>query len=240
MLIDIHQHLVYGVDDGPADLGASLAMLRQAAAQGVGEIVCTSHDAPGIRPLDRERYLRHLEQLRAAAADEGIPVRLHSGCELLMTPEALGALKDGRVLTLGDSRCVLTEFYPDFPWQLMHRALRECAGAGYRPVLAHAERYACLREMARIGQLRSELGVTIQVNAATVLDSGRLLAGRWTRQLLATGLADIAASDAHGTEHRPCRLGDCYALLEKRYGQQAAARMCGKTPAELLQMTIGE
>lgn len=234
MLTDIHHHLVFDVDDGAPDLTASLAMLRQAAAQGVGDIVCTAHDLPGLRPLDQAKYLANLDALRSAAAAQGLPVTLHAGSELFLSPDALTAIRAGRVLPLADSRVLLVELPPDMPWPLICSGARLVHSAGYHMVLAHAERYEALRDVKRLAELHEAHGVAVQLNAATVLRSAAPLGGRWTRQVLRGGLADAVASDAHDTQTRRCLLGDCYRFLEKHYGPDTARRLCADSPAALI------
>ena len=234
MLADLHQHLVYGVDDGPESPAEALEMLRLADSQGIADIVCTSHDCPGIRPLNMKRYIRHLEELTALAADEGLRVQLHTGSEIMYSPDTLQALQEGKLLTLAGTDRLLVEFYPDIPWLLLKKAAADLREAGGRMVLAHIEHYACLRQTAHLAQLREEYGVTAQMNAAAVLESGRLLQGRWVRSVLEQRLVDVIASDAHNTTDRACRLAQAYELLQNKYGTAYAEELCVRKPLMLI------
>lgn len=234
MLADLHQHLVYGVDDGPEEQMEALEMLRLADGQGIADIVCTSHDCPGVRPLDRERYLRHWETLRALAAGEKLQVRLHTGSEIMYSPDTIQALRQGKLLTLAGSDRLLVEFYPDVPWALMKKAAEDLREAGGKMVLAHIERYACLQQTEHLAQLREEYGVAAQMNAATVLESSRLFRGRWIRRVLDDRLVDVVASDAHHSTGRVCRLAQAHELLQKKYGTEYADQLCVHTPLMLI------
>ena len=94
--VDIHQHVVYGVDDGPRSAEESLEMLRLAQRDGVTHIIATSHAYPAMEPFPAERYLRHLGVLRQACRDEGIAVSISAGCEIFYSDVAIRQLQERR------------------------------------------------------------------------------------------------------------------------------------------------
>ena len=236
MICDIHQHVVYGVDDGAKDSQMSLDMLLAAAGQGVAEICCTSHIIPGYTHPDTERYKRHLSVLDAEASKLGI--RLFSGSEIMYSEATPKLLRDGYVPCLGDSNSVLVEFMPQFPFEMLKRAAADLQNAGYNPVFAHIERYEALQDIKRIRMLRADYGIITQMNARTVLDSRGLFGNRWAKRVLEDGLIDVIASDAHNSTTRVCRIGEAAKYLKKKFGAKAAEKMTYTLPHKLL-MTAG-
>ena len=228
-LIDIHQHLVYGVDDGPKTFEDTIAMLLEAEKQGVERIIATSHAFPGRAHFDYDGYLDKLDEINAYAEQQGWRIRLLPGCEIYYTPKTLKKLDEEGIPTLAESSFVLVEFMPEVKAEELFKGLRDLANGGYDPILAHVERYYCLQEKPEVFQDLRRLGVHIQMNAKTVLQSKGLFGGKsYIRRLLKEGLVDFVATDAHNTSSRPMCLRDAYSFLEKYYGQDMADRLTWK------------
>ena len=225
-LVDLHHHLLPGLDDGAADMEATAAMLQRAAAQGVRYIAATPHMTPGVTAFDPEAY----QQARAAAeayiSRENLPVTLFSGVEVFYTQHTIRYLEQGRIPTLGDSWHVLVEFHPHDRYEVIWHAVMNVANAGYGVVLAHAERYRALRWGDRLAQLREQCHLKVQMNSSAVLKAHEGWGDRWIKRMIREGNADIIASDAHNTGVRSCTLGRCAALLADTYGQETADRLC--------------
>lgn len=237
-MIDLHMHVIPGVDDGALDLPMSLAMLRLAWAQGVRAVCATPHSgAFQVLPGEvRERFHR----LRQAAAALLPELRLYLGCEVYCEvgrmAEVVDALAAGRFPTMGGTAYVLMELSP---WGRAE-ALLPCAEAlvraGYRPILAHAERYACLQgDLTRIDQFRA-MGGTVQLNAYSLAEEEDSAIRAWAQQLVKTRRADYLGTDAHRTYHRPPRvqagLDWLYAAAERPYADALAWGNAQKTPME--------
>ena len=225
-LFDIHQHVVYGVDDGPRTLKTSLEMLRIAAADGISHIVCTSHASS--RGFDKKRYDRHFKALKAAAKKKGIRVKLYRGNEILYSEDAVDLIESGKIYTLGGSDRVLIEFLPYTPFEMIRQAAMTLYNGGYRPVLAHVERYGALRDLNRLVELRESFGVLTQMNSHTVLSSKGLFGNRWVKKALRYGLIDMIGSDAHNAASRRPEMKAAYELLKSRLGMERARRLCRK------------
>jgi len=206
-VIDLHTHVLPGVDDGPDDLAGSVAVAEVAAHGGIRTLVATPHlraDHPGVRPAELAGRARDLsEHLRA----RGLPVEVLPGAELDL--EAAAGLADEELVlaTLagnGSDLLVETPYGPladDFSERVM-----ELAGRGFRLTLAHPERSVTFQEgPAAVGAL-VERGVLVQLTARSL--SGRRNAGATTaRTLLEHGWAHVLASDAHAIDRRPPDLG---------------------------------
>ena len=224
-IIDIHCHLLPGLDDGARDMEETLWMLRSAQREGVTDIVATPHVNGGGQSAPPERIGRALEEVRAMARENHLTVRLYPGSEIYYFDGVTDYLKDGRICTLNHSRYVLVEFSPYVLFFDMQNAMDALLDAGYLPVLAHAERYICLRGTSEQIRYLKELGAMVQVNAAGVLGKNGRAAREAARQMLKEGLADYVGTDAHDCASRPPEFSKCKKALDKKYGKAYASRL---------------
>ena len=233
-MIDIHTHLVYGVDDGSRSLEMSQEMLRQAAANGVKGICCTTHIRPGHRDFPFQTYMNHLEQLRNFLWQEGLEVQLFTGCEIMYTSRAVEYARKGLLPTLGETDHVLIEFLPETPWGMIQHGVREMGNAGFRIVVAHVERYSCLREEFSWMEELKEMGCLLQMNAETVLRSHGFLGDRWAKKALKTGMIDVVASDMHNITSRKPNMHEAREMLKRDYGNERARELTEEVPERIL------
>ena len=232
---DIHMHVVPGVDDGAGSMEEALRLLELSAAQGVRAVFATPHGSAFRSGPERvrERFLR----LRAAAAARGLPVRLFFGCELRLFPDTAEACTEallaGRYPTMNGTRFVLTEFDPEgFTAEDAAFCVRTLRGAGFLPIVAHAER--CRFTTADSAAALKDLGARIQINAYSVVNESK----GWIREnaaaLLSGGLADFIGTDAHRMDHRPPAAAEGIAALRRLYGEDYARQLCEENPQKLL------
>lgn len=200
-LIDLHCHILPGLDDGPATLDESLAMARMAAADGVRIIVATPHVDRELKAPDPD-LVRHLvTRLNKALQGEGVPLRVLPGGEVPAEPDLVEALQSRRVLTIGDlGHHVLVELPMTAPAMYAPQLLFRMQLAGFTPVIAHVERAAIFRQQpAMLEEFRNRgYGLQLNVDSLTAGWSTR----RYARGLLHRGLVTILASDAHDTQRR--------------------------------------
>lgn len=234
-LIDIHQHLIYGVDDGPKKWEDTIAMLTAANNQGVARIIATSHVFPGRVHFDYDGYLAKIDSVNKFAEEKGWKIRVVPGAEIYYTSKTLDMLVAQSIPTLVNSRYLLVEFQPEVKSADLFRALRELLNGGYKPILAHVERYLCLADEPELLQQLRSWGILIQMNASTVLKSKGWLGGkRFIRKLLKDDIVDFVATDAHNTTTRPVCLKEAYQFLEKHYGKEKADRLTWMNQSMLL------
>lgn len=238
--IDIHQHINFGLDDGAVDLPAAARMAERAYAGGVTAIIATTHALPGRARFDLDKYKENLEALAAYCRAHRLPVALYAGSEVLYADSAVDDLLSGRFPTLAGSRYVLVEFDPDIPYDALARAVRVLGNAGFAPVIAHIERYACLmRSAERVREVRLLYGARTQINAATVVRSRGVFASRTLDRLLNEGSVDYIASDAHNLTARGIHMKEAYDLLKKRYGHERAFEWFGGAQRDILEDQYG-
>lgn len=223
-MIDLHTHLLPGVDDGSQSPEQSAAVLRKFAAQGIEAVACTPHlkasefdDAP-CAELDEM-----LQELHRRVPDGP---RLVRGFEIMLDIPA--PLFGDRCLNLAGTRYVLVEFGRLVPAEASVEALRRIAAQGVVPLLAHPERYAaCSVESARAWR---RAGALLQVDATTItLESRR---AERARALLESGLADILASDNHGDGRTLAAAVD---WLDRHGGESQGQLLCVDNPRAILE-----
>jgi protein-tyrosine phosphatase len=230
-VIDLHSHVLPGLDDGARNPEESLAMLRMAAASGVTDLVATPH-ASDRYPFDPALVEQKLDELTRSAADSP---RLHYGCEMHLTPENIDrAAACPAAYSIGHRGYLLVEL-SDF--QIPRNAadlFGALMNAGLRPIVAHPERNPLLQSDYRRLRAWVEMGCLLQVTAQSFLgrfgDRALVSAG----ELVKRGLAHLAASDAHDTEHRPPLLDQARLRVELQYGADAADRLFSRNPEAVL------
>ena len=236
VMIDIHCHLLPGVDDGAVDLGESLAMCRMAAQDGCTAMVATPHlrHEQWWNP-DRRRLEELWRHLRDAAGDDP---EVFLGGEIAVNSQSLRELEllpEGDLLPLAGSRYLLLEFHPrglgPDPEDLIHELVVE----GWYPIIAHPERIPWLA--SDLGYLAALLGqgAVTQLTAMSVTgDMGRLLHDAATRMLDA-GMVHFIASDAHDARIRHPGLAKAYRLISETRGEAIARQLFVVNPMSVLE-----
>ena len=233
-IIDTHSHILPGLDDGASDMKESICLLRQARRQGIRSVIATPHYSgrfPNICP-DRIRLLCR-EVQEQAQAELQTEIRIWPGQEIMYSEEAVSLLDKGDLLTIADTRYVLIEFLPAAPYSYIFRAVKEIALAGYRPILAHAERYQALREVGRLEELKKQ-GSLIQLNFRPVGGKWYQETPRWCRKVLKDGLADFLGTDMHNTGGRGPETEKAVKWMKKELSSSYTEAVLRKNVQELL------
>ncbi len=221
-MIDLHTHILHGVDDGAKDIEMSLALLRMEKEQGIDTVVLTPHyyrDSEDIESFltRRDAAFEELKSAIAASADSADFPELVLGCEVAWVPN-LGDVDGLSRLAIGNGKYMLLEL-PFYPWsEGLCRQLHNLVGrTGVTPVFAHMERYVRLQRRDLFDEILS-IGLPVQIGADAVC---RLL----TRGGCIKALGDwahVVASDCHNFKSRAPRLGDAMAIIRKKLGDEAA------------------
>lgn len=220
---DLHTHILWGMDDGPARPQDMHAMLDLAVQGGVGLIAATSHANPQKRAFPFERYMQRLDEANTYCRSRGWPLRLIGGCEILWCDRAADLLREGALPMLGDTRHVLIEFYPDVSLYQIARAADSVYKAGCFPIVAHVERYRALRKTLRNPlQFKEEHGLIYQMNCDTLLMPRGIMERLFIRRMMQEQAIDLIASDAHDTVMRPVRMRQAYEKVNEKYGPEYA------------------
>lgn len=221
-MFDIHSHIIYHIDDGSRTLEESLALIRQDVEQGAHAIIATPHYYVQY-PTDPARIrakLAAIEEANASALD----VRLYAGNEVLWFDSMTERLQSGEILTLAGSHYTLIEFYPEESYQTILRAIRNVRNAGYRPIIAHAERFKAMQEHG-LAEVR-DLGAYVQLSTEPLSHKG--LSGLFDRETkfiqkaLRNQEADFLGTDMHRTDRRPPVLRDAIDWIQKNLDADCA------------------
>lgn len=229
-MIDLHSHILPELDDGSGSLRESLAMARMAVGSGVTAMVATPHCAH-----DRTKEVMESWQLLAEALKEAqIPLKLFPGMEILGTWDTARLLEEGKLLTLNGSRYPLVEFDFRSTGEEETQILRAICKAGFRPVVAHPERYAWVQRDPRILNRWHRMGCLAQVNRGSLLGRFGRQAQRTAFELVDRGFAAAVASDAHSPRMRTPWMEDVQALLEREISSVCAKVLLRDNPMKIL------
>lgn len=224
-MIDLHSHLLPGVDDGSRSVDQSVKVLGAMAQLGITDVCLTPHFPAGRAeaglPVAHERAFTALREQAPA-----VP-RLHRGAEVMLDRPINRQAAAIRSFTLGGSRYVLVEFPRLVAFDIVNNALSQVSAMGVIPLLAHPERYSCCSVNA-VRHWKS-IGAKMQVDATTLLSAQAR--GQRARQLVAEGLADILAGDNHGDD-RTVATGAHF--LKAQDGVEQVELLVVRNPAAIL------
>jgi protein-tyrosine phosphatase len=233
-VIDLHSHILSGLDDGARDVATSVEMARMAVADGITHMACTPHVFPGKYPNSAETILPAMHALQAMLDARAIGLQLFCGADVHAAPDLVERLSGGDVPTLNNSRYFLLE--P--PHEILPPKLEDFVGrllrAGFVPVITHPERLLWAGRHFDIVRRLAEIGCPMQLTAGSILGVFGPVANELAHRLLKEGLASFFASDAHGTSWRKPLMSEAYAVVAELFGDEQAGQMFVHRPAAIL------
>jgi protein-tyrosine phosphatase len=226
-MVDLHCHILPGLDDGPEKIDESLAMAESAIADGITHVVATPHSSNEFA-FDYARVRQLRDELQAKVGDR---LTLATGCDFHMSVENLEALrKDSAPFCINQANYLLVEFSEYSIAPSTGRTLHEMQLMDVRPIITHPERNAIvltqpgrLREWIRIGCFGQVTGGSITGDFGTRPQSVAL---RWIEE----GLVHFVASDAHNTRRRPLKLRAAYNIVREQFGEEKARALFVDNP----------
>ncbi len=197
---DIHSHILPGIDDGSPDIETSLQLIRGLQNLGYKKLVATPHIIGDYFKNTPAIINAQLQKVKTACSEAGIDIELSAAAEYMLDDYFMNLVKEGPLLTIHDNM-VLTELPYSVPASNVEEMLFAIITAGYKPVLAHPERYFYYhRDHAEYSRLR-ELGFLLQVNLLSVCGYYGAPVAKSARYIFDNGLADIVGTDMHHTRH---------------------------------------
>jgi protein-tyrosine phosphatase len=215
-MIDIHSHILSGLDDGATHMQESLNMARQAVSQGIHTVIATPHHANGRYSNKSDIIKNSVDQLNARLQEEQIPLQVLAGQEVRVYQELLKHLEDGELLSLDNSRYILLEFPSYGIPSSAQEVLYELQVMGKVPIIAHPERnQEIIKNPVKLLEL-VELGALSQVTAQSVFGGFGKEIQRLSLDLCKKYLTHFIASDAHNVTNRPFLLGQAYEVVNDK------------------------
>lgn len=225
-VVDTHQHVLWGLDDGPESREEMHAMLNAASKNGITRIIATPHVVPGIEFFDEDKYRLSLKEAAEYARGLDKPIDIHGGAEILFTEQTAQFLIDGRVPTLDGTNRVLVEFSPDVEFDYLKYAINQIICVGFLPVLAHVERYRCLMmHPSRAIKLRERNDIFYQINARPAAHPEGFFLKRFLDVMFKSQAVDALGTDAHNCTYRPPEIMHAIRRISDRYGSDYAASL---------------
>jgi protein-tyrosine phosphatase len=221
-MIDLHSHILPGIDDGSKSLEMSLAMARIAVKDGIRVMACTPHIYPGL-------YLNHTAGITAARDalqqsldEQDIPLRLVVGADVHLVPGLLESLRAGNVPSLNKTRYVLLEPSHHVAPPRFAESVFQLVAAGYVPVITHPERLTWIEDNFQVFSDLTRQGAWMQVTAGALTGLFGPRAKYWGERFLGEGLTHILATDAHSAGRRVPVLSEARAIAERMLGREEA------------------
>ena len=233
-MIDLHCHILPGIDDGASDIAVSLEMARAEVAQGVTVVACTPHILPGLYHNAGPAIREATRELQEAFDQNGIPLQLTTGADAHMTPDFVAGLRSGRLLSIADSRYVLVEPPHHTAPPQLEDFFFNLAVAGYVPILTHPERLSWVPSRYETIKKLVRTGVWMQITAGSFTGAFGRNALYWGERMLDDGCVHLIASDAHDVERRPPDLAAGHECVAKRVGAEEAQRVVLTRPMVIL------
>lgn len=237
-MIDLHAHILPGIDDGSQSLEMSLEMARIAAVSGVRHMAATPHCNLPDNPYDNydsPSLRRRLEDLRQALDRENIPLTLYAGGEVFADEELPRLLRNRRLIPLNDGKYLLVEFSfeedIDFVFFILETILEE----GYIPLVAHPERYGYVVRDHNLAYEWVRMGCCLQANRGSVLGRFGSKVQQTVWALLEHQLISCVASDCHRSEFRTPHMADVADALGEEFGRVCPQLLLEDNPRRILE-----
>lgn len=214
-MIDIHSHVLPGLDDGSRDIYETIEMLTMAAEAGVTDMVATPHcNIQGtFENYYSQHYLQTFREVEKAIHKLGLQIRLYPGAEVFVTEDLPDLIAGGKILTLNGGHYMLLEFDFYDSLEFANDMLEKISKMGIRPVIAHPERYFFVQQKPRIAYEWYEKGYVLQCNKGSFTGRFGKHCLKMANELIDRKLVSVIASDAHSSYHRTPVMTDAYEEL---------------------------
>ena len=233
-MIDIHAHILPGIDDGPGSLVDCVAIVRELAEQGVTDIIATPHYvADTIYNSTRFQNSKLLKELQKALNTEGIGVNVYLGNEIYIDKDILEFLKKRKISALNDSKYLLIELPMDGEFPNYEDYFLELLNKGYKVVLAHPERYAIVNEDFDVVRNLYEMGVLLQCNLGSITGKYGRSVKKTIKKIAKEKMIFAFGSDIHHLEG-PDFVRSAQKKLSKIYSEKELKRLLVDNPSKIL------
>lgn len=231
-MVDIHSHILPGLDDGAESLEESLVMARLAVSSGTRHMAATSHG--NYYDYTLEEYRESFERLQRELVKEKIPLKLYPGMEIFLDEDAAFMVQRKELLSLNHTDYLLVEFPFDESEGNVLCRLRQLQKEHWRIVLAHPERYIFVQKDPEFAYYLADQGCVLQINGGSVLGDFGSRCQRMALQLMDDGIAGVIASDAHDTEYRSPDMNRLMEFLDQNFDPAEVKLWISENPSRIL------
>lgn len=225
---DMHSHILPGLDHGASNMEEAIIMIQKEAEEGIRHLVLTPHYFSGKN--QKETIGSQYDKLCEEIKKRNIPITVYTGNEMMAKEQNLEDLEDNLVCTIGDTSYVLTEFRTSDSFQYIHNVLNHVQLSGYRPIVAHIERYEALQNKEAVASL-VQMGALMQVNAGSF---AKKHLQKYLISLAKEGLIHVIGSDSHDLTKRPPGIRRGTEILEKKISREQYEKICFRNPEKIL------
>lgn len=220
-MIDLHCHILPGVDDGAQTLEDSLAMAEVAVANGITHILCTPHHNNGRFENPKYEVMKHVSKLQEELDKRDIPLTLFEGQEVRLTGETIPDLLADRLLTVdSEDKYLLIEFPSSDVPSFSEKVIFELVSKGITPIIVHPERNAVFLKDSNLLLPFLEMGCLAQLTAPSYLGVFGKKIKKMAKYMLKNNMVHMVATDAHNINKRTFLLKQAYDEIEKDFGKQ--------------------
>lgn len=225
MIIDLHCHVLPGIDDGAKDLETALEMCRIAQLDGISSIIATPHYIYGSMDNASHIVQYSVAELNARLKEHDIDFSIYPGCEAFICPELPELVSSGQVCTLNNTRYILVELpmnsMPEYTTDVLYRLKLD----GFIPVIAHPERNAVIRSNPELLVDLINRGMMTQVNSSSITGLFGSKIKDTALHLLSRNMMHFLASDAHTTGGRSPKLSSAMSVIQTTAGEAVLQRI---------------
>jgi len=233
-VIDLHSHILPGIDDGAPDIEASLAIARMAVEDGIKVMAATPHFMPGVYDNEANDVRARVAHLQDALQQSGIPLQLVTGCDAHIRPDFAACLREGKILTINDTRYVLFEPPHITMPQRMDELLFNVLASGFVPILTHPERLRWIENSYAMMVQLVKQGVLMQITCGSLTGRFGQRPQYWAKRMMAEGMVHILATDTHDTKKRPPSMANGFDIATSELGLEEAKNLVLIRPAMIL------
>lgn len=233
-MIDIHCHILPGIDDGPSNMDKAVAMALAAVRSGTSRIIATPHFNNGVFEVDKEMVKSSVGFFTWVLEEKKIALEVLPGMEIRISPDTCSLLDQGELLPLGASRYYLFELPDIFVKDGIFEVLRQLRQRDVIPVIAHPERNrTIMRHPEMIPEFIFE-NVLFQITGKSMTGGNGRDSFKIAWNMVKEGLVHFVASDGHGLRHRPPCLSDAVKAVKKAGGKKAVKTIFEENPVKIV------
>lgn len=233
-IADMHCHILPGVDDGAKSMDMAMDLLKTEYDQGVHAAILTPHYRKRMFETDEPSVRTQFEYL-CRSVNAAIPgMKLYLGCELHASMDMVEMIRKRNQFCMAGTYYVLVEFSTGDSKSYIRERLYQLLSAGYKPIIAHAERYKSVMGDLDFAEELADMGALIQVNADSIIGKDGRKVKKFCLKLMRYDLLDFVGSDAHNLSDRPPRLAECAAYIGKKMGEEYRDKIMLQNPLKII------